>query len=80
MTNHSKDPKDPLAWHDKYKHLINWIEDFYIEEQLLLIIRKYLTDVVRCLTKLPVEYDIKSIEYAFNFGTFIKHRPRINLH
>ena len=56
----------PLKWEDKYEHLNNWIEDYYIEERLL-IEHSYLTDVVNCIKKLPPDYDIQNIVYAFNF-------------
>jgi hypothetical protein len=56
----------PLTWKETYHHLVNWIEDFYIEDRLLKE-HSYLTDVIGCIRKLPPEYDIKSIEYAFNF-------------
>ena len=56
----------PLQWHDKYHHLINWIEDYYIEDTLVKE-HPYLTDVVTCIKKLPPEYDINRIEYAFNY-------------
>ena len=56
----------PLAWSDKYSHLFNWIEDFYMEDKLIKE-HSYLTDVIRCITRLPPEYDINRIEYAFNF-------------
>jgi len=61
-----KQTQGPLTWNEKYHHLINWIEDFYIEDRLLKE-HSYLTDVIGCIRKLPPEYDIKSIEYAFNF-------------
>jgi hypothetical protein len=66
LENWSKQTTGPLTWKDNYKHLINWVEDFFIERQLL-IDHPYLTDVVGCIRKLPPQYDIKSIEYAFNY-------------
>jgi len=56
----------PLQWRDKYHHLLNWIEDYYIEDMLVKE-HPYLTDVVSCIKKLPPEYDITRIEYAFNY-------------
>lgn len=56
----------PLTYSPKYKHLLNWIEDFFIEDQLKKD-HSYLTDVIDCIKKLPVEYDINRIEYVFNF-------------
>lgn len=66
MENWSKQTTGPLTWKDNYHHLVNWIEDFYIEDRLLKE-HSYLTDVMGCIRKLPPEYDIKSIAYAFNF-------------
>ena len=66
MENWSKQTTGPLTWKDQYHHLVNWIEDFYIEDRLLKE-HAYLTDVLGCIRKLPPEYDIKSIEYAFNY-------------
>lgn len=56
----------PMLWKENYAHLFNWIEDYYIEEKILQNY-SYLTDVIRCITKLPPEYDINRIEYAFNY-------------
>jgi len=56
----------PIAWDPKYMHLFNWIEDLYIEDKIVQDY-PYLTDVVTCIKKLPVDYDIKRIEYAFNY-------------
>lgn len=56
----------PIAYHKKYDHLNNWIEDFYIENKLLQD-HSYLTDVLTCIKKLPPEYPINKIEYAFNY-------------
>lgn len=56
----------PIEYNKKYLHLMNWIEDFFIEDTLLKE-HPYLTDVVTCIKKLPIDYDIKAIEYAFNY-------------
>lgn len=56
----------PLTWDDKYMHLLNWIEDLYIEDRLVKE-HSYLTDVISCIKKLPPDYDINKIIYAFNF-------------
>lgn len=56
----------PIAWQDCYHHLMNWIEDFFIEDALLKQY-SYLKDVLTCLKKLPIEYDVNRIEYAFNY-------------
>lgn len=49
-----------------YLHLINWIEDYYIESKLLKEY-PYLTDILKCLRLLPVKCDILKKEYAFNY-------------
>jgi hypothetical protein len=56
----------PLKWILHYHHLINWIEDFYIEKQLKKD-HSYLTDVIDCIRKLKPEYNINEIQYAFNY-------------
>jgi len=56
----------PLEWKVNYHHLINWVEDFYIETRLKKE-HSYLTDVINCIRKLPPEFDISQIEYAFNY-------------
>lgn len=55
-----------IEYHKKYDHLVNWIEDYHIENKLV-IEHPYLTDVLNCIKKLPPDYDIKAIEYAFNY-------------
>ena len=56
----------PLEWKTNYHHLINWIEDFYIESRMKRE-HSYLTDVLNCIRKLPPEFDINQIQYAFNY-------------
>lgn len=56
----------PILYDDKYHHLINWIEDFYIEKKLLEDY-PYLQDVLGCLKKLTVPYDIDAIDKCFNY-------------
>jgi len=56
----------PLKWIEHYHHLINWIEDFYIEKKLKKD-HSYLTDVIDCIRKLKPEYDITQLPYAFNY-------------
>lgn len=56
----------PLAWNPSYEHLLNWIEDYYVEDKILKE-HPYLTDVLNCIKKLPPDYDINRIEYAFNY-------------
>lgn len=61
----------PLTYDPKYDHLFNWIEDFYVEDKLIKE-HSYLTDVLNCIKKLPPDYPINNIEYAFNF--WYKHQ------
>lgn len=63
----------PIDYKENYHHLLNWIEDFYIEDCLLRD-HSYLTDVINCIKKLPPTYDILRIEYAFNFW-YINQAP-----
>lgn len=56
----------PILYDDKYHHLINWIEDFYIEKKLLEDY-PYLQDILGCLKRLTVPYDIDAIDKAFNY-------------
>lgn len=55
-----------MEYHDKYFHLINWIEDFFIEDKM---IRTYpfLTDVMSCLKRCKYNYNIDDIDKAFNY-------------
>jgi len=55
-----------LKYHDKYHYLLNWIEDYYIESQLLKQY-PYMQDVLTSLKKIPPEYDIYSITKVFNY-------------
>ena len=66
MDSWEKIKSGPLTWNPAYHHLINWIEDFYIEDRIVKE-HSYLTDVINCIKKLPPEYDITKIEYAFNY-------------
>lgn len=50
---------------EKYMHLLNWIEDFYIEEQLVKDY-PFLKDLVSCLKQLTLPYDINAIDKTFN--------------
>ena len=56
----------PYAYSSKYLHLVNWIEDFYIENK---IVKNYiyLTDIIKCLRLIPTTYDIKLPQYAFHY-------------
>ena len=56
----------PVKYDERYLHLVNWIEDFFIEEKLLADYF-YLTDIINCIRKITPAYDIRKIEYAFNF-------------
>jgi hypothetical protein len=61
-----KQTTGPLEWKTNYHHLINWVEDYYIEARLKRE-HTYLTDVINCIRKMPPEYDISQIQYAFNY-------------
>ena len=50
---------------EKYMHLLNWIEDFYIEYQLVKDY-PFLKDLMSCLKQLTLPYDIEAIDKAFN--------------
>ena len=54
-----------FKYEDKYHHLLNWIEDFHIENKLLENY-PFLTDVIGCLKRLTFPYDITEIDKAFN--------------
>lgn len=55
-----------LQYFEKYFHLVNWIEDFYIEARLLKE-HAYLTDVIRSIRRLPTDYPIEERKYSFNY-------------
>jgi hypothetical protein len=61
-----KQTTGPLEWKTNYHHLINWVEDYYIEARLKRE-HTYLTDVINCIRKMPPEYDLSQIQYAFNY-------------
>ena len=50
---------------EKYMHLLNWIEDYYIEKQLVKDY-PFLNDLISCLKQLTLPYDIEAIDKAFN--------------
>lgn len=54
-----------ICYEDKYFHLLNWIEDFYIETQL---VKNYpfLTDIVGCLKRVTFNYNLDDLDKAFN--------------
>ena len=54
-----------FMYNDKYFHLLNWIEDYYIEDKILKDY-PYLQDIVGCLKRLTLPYDINEIDKAFN--------------
>lgn len=53
------------AYNDNYHHLLNWIEDFYIEQQLEKDY-PYLHDILGCLKRLTFTYNIDDVDKAFN--------------
>ena len=55
-----------IMYNQKYFHLVNWLEDYYAEWRILKEY-PYLSDVLQCIKKIKVEYDINAIEYAFNY-------------
>lgn len=56
----------PILYDNKYHHLINWIEDFYIEKKLFEDY-PYLQDILGCLKRLTVPYDINDLDKCFNY-------------
>lgn len=54
------------AFNQKYMHLINWIEDFYIEKMLVKDY-PFLSDILWCLKALKVDYNIEDLDKAFNY-------------
>lgn len=54
-----------LHYDEKYFHLLNWIEDLYVEQKIVEDY-SYLEDIISCLKKLKFNYDINDIEKAFN--------------
>lgn len=54
-----------LSYKPEYHHLLNWIEDFYIEDRIVKDY-SYLKDIVGCLKQLTFNYDITAIDKAFN--------------
>ena len=54
-----------FMYNEKYFHLLNWIEDYYIEDKILKDY-PYLQDIIGCLKRLSLPYDINEIDKAFN--------------
>ena len=54
-----------FMFNEKYMHLLNWIEDYYIEEKLVQDY-PYLQDLMSCLKQLTLPYDITALDKAFN--------------
>lgn len=54
-----------LHYDEKYYHLLNWIEDLYVEQKIIENY-PYLEDIISCLKKLKFDYDINAIDKAFN--------------
>lgn len=55
-----------MEYHNKYFHLINWIEDFFIEDKMMRTY-PFLTDVMTCLKRCKYNYNIDDIDKAFNY-------------
>jgi len=63
----------------KYLYLLNWIEDYYIENRMVKTY-PYLTDILACLKKLPHQYDATKREFAFHYYYETKQiSPSFNL-
>ena len=54
-----------FMYRQEYHNLINWIEDLYIENKLVKDY-PYLTDIIGCLKRLTIPYDITELDKAFN--------------
>jgi hypothetical protein len=54
-----------LQYNEKYHHLLNWIEDFYIEERLVQEY-PYLSDIVNCLKLITFTYNLDDVDKAFH--------------
>lgn len=52
-------------YNDAYHYLLNWIEDYYIEDKIVNEYY-YLTDIMHCLKELPPSYDETKPEYSFH--------------
>lgn len=61
------------VYDSKYHHLLNWIEDLYIESRLIKDY-DYLYDVINCIKIPPVNYNILDIKYAFSYY-YIYNKP-----
>lgn len=72
-SNWSRVKSGPIAYKEKYHHLLNWVEDFYIEKKGLEKY-PYLEDILHCIRRLPPEYNINEIQYAFNYY-YQKNKP-----
>lgn len=53
------------AYDPRYFHLLNWIEDLYIEDQMVKNY-SFLKDIIGCLKRLTPDYDILEIDKAFH--------------
>jgi len=63
----------------KYLHLLNWIEDFYIENKLVRNY-PYLQDIIKCIGLIPHKYDDTERQYAFHYYYTHKHAsPTFNI-
>lgn len=66
-----------LKFNEKYMHLLNWIEDYYIEDKLKQDY-PFLTDLLGCLKRLTLPYDIEELDKAFNHY-YVKGHASISL-
>lgn len=69
-----------LQYKNIYAHLLNWIEDYYIEARLKNEYT-YLHDILSCLKRIPLpqDKDINDIQFAFHyFYIYNKPHPKLN--
>lgn len=55
----------PIQFIEPYHHLMNWIEDFYIEDKMVKTF-PYLQNIIQCLKLVPLD-DPLSIKKVFNY-------------
>lgn len=54
-----------FMYKEEYMNLLNWIEDLYIEDKLVKDY-PFLTDLIGCLKRLTLPYNLEDIDKAFN--------------